>query len=225
MNFANKYKRRSECQRRSHGATEMLVQPFSCECGSNGVLICLGTSAEAIQVSRLQLSNVAPQHSSANQPVAAGGCRHQLPTAIGCIARSRSATPSTSLERPNSAADLKFVTMCVFVMVDGKLQPIEGYMDTGACMSIMSESMAKRLKLNYKHSPPLATLNPFGEVSLEPIGFIPKVSLRTRCRRNVEEDFYVVRDNQMAEDMDAYLSLDLILRLEHLVRVACSECD
>ena len=227
MSFAGTYKRKSEREQRSQSATEMLVQPFSCNCGSPGVVICFGNSAEAVRISCLQLSNATPhQQCNSSQAVARGSCRHQMPTAICGVNRTRAATLSAPLGRPGSAPGAKFVTMCVLVMVDNELQYIEGYMDTGAGVSIMSESMAKSLRLDYTTvEPPLDALKPFGEGSLKPVGFIPKVPLRTLCNKHVVEDFYVVADNQLPADKDAYLSLDLIQQLEHLVRVACSECD
>ena len=109
-------------------------------------------------------------------------------------------------------------------MVDNALQPIEGFMDTGAGVSIMKESMAKSFKLDYSHNAS-RTLRPFGGGSVEARGLVRKVPLRTGCQKSELEDFYVVADHHWPEKKDAYFSLSLILRLKHFIRPVCSPCD
>ncbi len=110
-------------------------------------------------------------------------------------------------------------------MVDNELHSIEGFMDTGAGVSIMKKSKARILKLDYRHDPP-RSLRPFGAGSVNAIGFVSKVPLRTGCQKLEFEDFYVVADDHFPEkNKDAYLSLSLIQRLKHIVRPVCVPCD
>ena len=110
-------------------------------------------------------------------------------------------------------------------MVDNRLQPIMGYMDTGARVSIMSVSTASELKLDYCNEPPM-DLKPVGGVKMKAIGFVPQVPLKTKCGQCELEDFYIVADHQMPENKDAYLGLDLVVRrFKHLIRLDCRKCN
>jgi hypothetical protein len=207
--------------------TTILIAPLSCGCGSAGVLICLGNENRAVSLRDFEgtptLSVLPSQAATRTGRVACHAHRH--PNAVCCITGSPEPVSFNSTERPNTAKDLKFVTLRLWLKVDGEFQSFEGYMDTGARVSLMSETLAKELQLDFSHNRP-RTLKPFGGEVLDAIGFAPQVPLRTICRSHYErEDFYVVADGQMPEKKDAYLSLDLIMRLDHMVRPACRECD
>lgn len=203
-----------------------LVNSLPCDCRSPVVLVCLGCESRPSDCSTsTPLSSfVVQQRVAADE--AALGVRPQrcLAKAVCCITCATATGPVSSPERFNWVESSKFVILNVVVMVGDELQTIEGFMDTGADISIMSESRAKSLELDYKGKPP-EDLVPLGKVKVEAIGFVPQLSLQTECGKHELENFYVVADDQMAEGVDCYLSLDLIQRFEHLVRLECSHCD
>ena len=190
------------------------------------LLICLGGETRSISITNTTPQPIAGTQRAENfnwRPRAVHNqCRPRVP--VCCVTCAAGTTAAASQERPNWIQYSKLVILSVWVIVGRKSYLIDGYMDTGASVSIMSESTAISLNLDYDHDPP-TNLIPVGGVDLEPIGYIPQLELRTECGKCEHEGFYVVADHQMAEKKDCYLGLDLIQAFGHLVRLECSACD
>ena len=113
-------------------------------------------------------------------------------------------------------------------LVNGEENSFVGYMDTGALVNVMCERKAQELKLDYRNTVHLAPhkLVAFGRVELEAIGYV-WVKLGTYCKENefVEEGFYIVKNEAMVDNSDAYLRCELTRKLGHIVRIQCPACD
>ena len=205
-------------------ATILVVLPQCCDRGGAQIAVYASENANALTLptrSGLQLHMDQYHHSILQTARKATGIR-RCPSAICCLNGSDRGISLDSEDRPVTAPDVKFVTLPLWLSSEDYF---EGYMDTGARVTVMRESTALELGLDSRHDPP-QQLEPINGQAFDAIGFAPNVKLRTACKDEFQlEDIYVVSDNQMSEQKDAYLSLDLIRRLGHLVRVVCKECD
>ena len=190
------------------------------------LLVCLGREPRSISITNTTPQPVAgvrqADHVNRKPRPVHDECRPKAPVCCVTCATGTRAVPSQG--RPNWIQNSKLVILSVWVVLGRKSYLIDGYMDTGASVSIMSESTAKSLKIDYDHEAPTGLI-PLGGVDLKPIGYVAQLPLRTECGKRARENFYVVADHQMGEKKDCYLGLDLIQAFGHLVRLECNDCD